>query len=127
MSTAFASIKLSSDLVEQARRDAPVFSRSIAGQVEHWARLGQALESAPGFTLDRVRAALDGRLSAADLTEDEWRVYDELAWEAMAQPSATAIKFFDELRRTPGTVGEDEHGNLVRVAPDGTLQALADT
>jgi hypothetical protein len=124
MGANLASIKLTAELVDQARRDAAVFSRSISGQVEHWARIGQAIEAAPGFTLDRVHAALEGRMSAADLTEDEWRIFDDLQWEASAEPTEAAKKFFAELRRTPGTVGEDEHGNLVRAADDGSVQPL---
>jgi hypothetical protein len=89
--------------------------------------LCQALEAAPGFTLDRVSAALEGRLTAADLTEDEWRIFDDLQWEASAEPGKAAREFFAELRGTPGTVGENEHGNLVRVAVDGSLQPLADS
>ena len=59
--SALASIKLPVDLIEAARQDAGVFSRSIGGQVEHWARIGQALESVPGYSVDRIRAALEGR------------------------------------------------------------------
>ncbi|MGH7818273.1 MAG: TA system antitoxin ParD family protein, partial [Candidatus Binatia bacterium] len=49
-------IKLSDEIVETARGEGRVMGRSIAGQVEHWARLGRAVERAPGFGYDRVRA-----------------------------------------------------------------------
>ena len=120
MAANLASIKLPVDLVDQARRDAAVFSRSISGQVEHWARLGQAIESAPGFTLDRVQAALEGRFNPGDLTEDEWRIYDDMAWDALGK-SPVDPSLFDRA----GAVEEDEQGNLLRVAADGTVQPLS--
>jgi hypothetical protein len=124
MAANLASIKLSADLVDQARREAPVFSRSISGQVEHWARLGQALEAAPGFTLDRVRAALEGRLEAADLTEDEWRIFDDLQFQSVIEPTEAARSAYAELGRRPGAVGTDENDLLVRARADGTLDVI---
>lgn len=39
------SIRVSAELFEQAQRQAGLMSRSTAQQVEHWARLGAALEA----------------------------------------------------------------------------------
>lgn len=39
------SIRVSSDLFARAQHQAELMSRSIAQQVEHWARLGAALEA----------------------------------------------------------------------------------
>jgi hypothetical protein len=38
-------VKLSDDLVEQAREEAKAADRSITSQIEHWARLGRSIES----------------------------------------------------------------------------------
>jgi ParD-like antitoxin of type II bacterial toxin-antitoxin system len=38
-------VKLSDDLVEQAREEAKAADRSITSQIEHWARLGRSVES----------------------------------------------------------------------------------
>jgi hypothetical protein len=38
-------VKLSDDLVQLARAEAEAAHRSIASQVEHWARLGRAVET----------------------------------------------------------------------------------
>jgi hypothetical protein len=38
-------VKLSDDLVEQAREEAKAADRSITSQIEHWARLGRTVES----------------------------------------------------------------------------------
>lgn len=71
MASNFASVKLNSSLVDDARREAETFQRSLGGQIEYWARLGRALENARGFHLDRVRAALNGALQIDDLPEAE--------------------------------------------------------
>lgn len=42
----FASVKLSSRLVDEARQAAQPMRRSVAGQIEYWATLGRSLESA---------------------------------------------------------------------------------
>lgn len=58
MSANTCSVRLSTALLEDARREAEVFHRTISGQLEHWVKLGQAFEAAPGCGMDRVRAAL---------------------------------------------------------------------
>jgi hypothetical protein len=120
------SITLATDLVDLARREGAVYGRSIGAQIEHWARLGRAFEQVPGYTVDRVRAALAGALDPADLAENELQIFDERAWVSGGEPSEEAKKFFADLRQTPGAVGDDEQGRLVRVADDGSLQRLDD-
>lgn len=71
MASNFSTVKLNARLVEEARREAELFQRSIAGQIEHWAKLGRAIENARGFSLERVRMALAGALKIEDLTDDE--------------------------------------------------------
>ncbi|HYU23707.1 MAG TPA: hypothetical protein VEO74_00770 [Thermoanaerobaculia bacterium] len=40
------SLKLSDDLVDEARHEAEAADRSLTSQIEHWARLGRSVESA---------------------------------------------------------------------------------
>lgn len=40
------SVMLSDELVREARIAARASKRSLAGQIEHWARLGQAVDAA---------------------------------------------------------------------------------
>ena len=51
------SIRVEGHLFEAARAEAAVQSRSTAQQVEHWAKLGAALESC-GLTVTQVAALL---------------------------------------------------------------------
>ena len=53
------SIRISDDVYELAQQEAAMMRRSIAQQVEHWAGLGAALESA-GVTHDQLRKVLGG-------------------------------------------------------------------
>lgn len=119
--SALASIKLPVDLIEAARQDAGVFSRSIGGQVEHWARIGQALEAVPGYSVDRVRAALEGRFDSAALCDDELRIMDDLLF---LEPTAAQRKAMARIGARAGAVGEDAEGRLVRVRADGSIEVL---
>lgn len=56
--SSITAVRLSAGLVASAKAEAALQSRSIAGQVEHWARLGMALESLPSARLSEVRNLL---------------------------------------------------------------------
>lgn len=124
MATETSSIRLSDTLVTDARRDAEVFKRTISGQLEHWARLGQAIEAAPGFDLTRIRAALDGRFDPDTLSPDEMEIYEDLLGEALATPDADELAFFDHLRKQGGAVGYDDAGRFVRSLPGGGVEVI---
>ncbi|MDR1425064.1 MAG: ParD-like family protein [Azoarcus sp.] len=73
------SVRISHDLVDAARQAAGVFTRTLSGQLEHWAKLGQALERAPGFTTERMRATLEGRMDLDTLPAAERKIYKDIA------------------------------------------------
>jgi hypothetical protein len=53
------STRISAELFDRAQRQGEVLSRSAAQQVEHWARLGAALESS-GLTVSELVMVLQG-------------------------------------------------------------------
>lgn len=55
--TAFASVKLPTALVDQAREAAQPMRRSVAGQVEYWATLGRIVEHS-GLTAQEAQMAI---------------------------------------------------------------------
>jgi ParD-like antitoxin of type II bacterial toxin-antitoxin system len=57
------SIRISAELFEQAQRQGEVLSRSAAQQVEHWARLGAALEQS-GLSVGELVELLRGDQAA---------------------------------------------------------------
>ncbi|EJE6497442.1 hypothetical protein LWQ05_003862 [Salmonella enterica] len=122
MGARLASVKLSSQLVEDARSEGAIMNRSISGQLEHWATIGRSLEGALG--LDRVRAALAGRFDPGQLTPDERRYYYEQLDDAMMAPSADEVRTMAALGAEPGAVGYDASGQLVKVGADGKHVAV---
>jgi hypothetical protein len=72
--------------------------KAMIGADEHTSEntfdLGRAIDSAPGFTMDRVRAALAGEFDAALLSPDEAVYFDEMLGEAMGNIMTPAGRRF---------------------------------
>jgi hypothetical protein len=58
MSTA---VKISDDLVAKAKVKSKVFKRSVAGQIEYWAKIGQIVEDNPDLPLPMIQDILIGK------------------------------------------------------------------
>ena len=103
-------VKLSDELVLDARLTAEVAERSIAGQIEYWAQLGRAIEpllqGAQALALRRAGAVkpLSECLESIDSPEGRGRVAEYL----QSQP-------FPHYEPAP-----DSPGMLVRIEADGT-------
>lgn len=104
-------VKLSDELVTEARATAAVAERSIAGQIEHWAKLGRAVE----FLLrgDRILAlgsaaseALSSTVSSVDSDEGRKRVFEYL--------DQRPFPHFEPVPNRPGW--------LCRLSEDGTRE-----
>lgn len=66
----FASVKLPSALVDQAREAAQPMRRSVAGQVEYWATLGRIVEHS-GLTAKEAQTAIANYEAAARRASSE--------------------------------------------------------
>ena len=53
-----SAVKLSSSIVDDAKIVAKVLSRSVAGQIEHWARIGRIAEDNPDLTYEMIKSIL---------------------------------------------------------------------
>ncbi len=53
-------VRVSEDLVREARRYSKIDHRSITGQIEHWARIGKCSEENPDLTYDLIKEILIG-------------------------------------------------------------------
>ena len=121
-------IKLSGELVEEARSSAKLFNRSMTGQIEHWAAIGRAIESQltgdalvsllerMGGTMKIGRAVEAGQRQeiATVLTEFLGQTGDEGAW--LREISARGVPLYGS---EPG-----EAGTITRLNPDGSREAI---
>ena len=54
-------VKVSDDLFEKAKIKSKIFKRSIAGQIEYWAKIGQIIEENPEVPLPFIQDVLVGK------------------------------------------------------------------
>jgi len=53
-------VRVSEELVQQAKIYSEIDKRSITGQIEHWARIGKCAEENPDLTYGLIREILIG-------------------------------------------------------------------
>lgn len=54
-------VKISDELVAKAKVQSKVFKRSVAGQIEYWAKIGQIVEENPDLPLPLIQDILIGK------------------------------------------------------------------
>ncbi|MEL7041884.1 MAG: hypothetical protein AAGL90_10185 [Pseudomonadota bacterium] len=112
------SIKISDEEMELVRREAKLSSRSIAGQITYWMRIGRSIERSPQFTYTHIREALEGRRSPDALTGEEQEVYiEDLLVEAAGQTAEQDAIFAARKREGKG-VGLGADGEVTKQAPE---------
>lgn len=115
------SVKLADDVLATVRREADLHSRSLAGQITHWLRLGRAIEQSGAYDHARMTEALDGRLDTVELREEEAITWLDAFTEKMSTPSTAEQKFFANRRRLGRGVGLDAGGNLIHAGSDAAV------
>lgn len=115
------SVKLADDIMAVVRWEAEIHSRSVAGQITHWVRLGRAIESGGTYDHARVTAALGGRLDPVELREEEGCAWLDAFSEKMSSPSEMEQTFFAKRRKLGRGVGLDAAGNLVHAGTDAAV------
>jgi len=115
------SVKLSDDIMKIVRRESALQSRSVAGQITHWLRIGRAIEKGGSFDHARITAALAGEMGTTALTDEEKDVWIDGFVEKMGRPGPDENAYFERRRRLGLGVGLDKAGNLVR--EDGATDA----
>src|SRR3954447_2651333 len=117
----FASVKLSAEFVDEARSEARTLHRSVAGQIEYWARLGRAAEAV--MPIAKVREALASGVAFDDLSAaaQDTLLYDLAANAGVPTPESEA--FFAERREKGLGVGMVD-GKLMRALPGGKMEEI---
>ena len=53
-------VRISEELVNEAKRFSRIHHRSLAGQIEHWARMGKCAEENPNLPYTLIKEILMG-------------------------------------------------------------------
>ena len=53
-----SAVKLSDDIISEAKVISRALNRSIAGQIEHWAKIGRIAEENPDLTYEFIKNIL---------------------------------------------------------------------
>lgn len=65
------SVKLSTETVESARQQAQIFKRTLGGQVDYWAHIGQLAERHPNLTFEYLQKLMrENRLGELELEKN---------------------------------------------------------
>ncbi len=107
------SVKLADDIMEMVRQESGLQSRSVAGQITHWLKIGRAIEQSSAFDYSRVRAALNGAVSPDTLTDEEQEIWAADFAEQMTRPSDGEITAFETRKILGQGVGLSDEGTLV--------------
>ena len=112
------SVKLADEIMALVRREADLHSRSVAGQITHWLKIGRAIEHSGSFDYIRITAALEGKLDTTALREDEEAAWLDAFTEKMGQCSKAEEAFYAQRQTLGRGVGLDAGGNLIYAKDD---------
>ncbi|AQQ04729.1 hypothetical protein B0E33_15090 [Roseibium algicola] len=109
------SVKFTDDtFVDDARVMAELHSRSVAGQIMHWARVGRAIERFGRFDQAKICRVLSGEMETSTLTAEEKAVWSERFLEKISEPGPDEEAYYAELRKNGNACRLDASGNNVR-------------
>lgn len=55
-----SAVRISDELIDEAKKFSRVDHRSLTGQIEHWARIGKCAEENPDLTYSLIKEILFG-------------------------------------------------------------------
>jgi hypothetical protein len=100
-------------LFEAARLRGVQASRSAAQQLAHWARIGRAMETAPGVDQRAVESVLTGEMPY-DNAEQKEQAMIRAEWDQRIAARLSTLDLSDLLDESPGGwVEADQRGNLI--------------
>lgn len=115
-------VKLSDQVViRNVRSEAQVSDRSMAGQVEHWVKIGQAVEAILGNAEVKVlKENLPFFLKQVSAQSVESKIVSALT-QIMLSPDREAVKAKILAPGVPVYESDPVHpGKVIRIMPDGT-------
>jgi len=117
-------MRVTADIAATAASVAPAENRTMAEQINYWARIGMQVERSGSVTNRRVLAVAAGAAPFTTLAPHERTAAHALIDAAVAERTAT--ERFGRAARATGqtTVSLDDGGNLVQITPDGRRRRL---
>lgn len=109
--------RFAADLLDDAAAEGARQSRSAKQQLDHWARLGRALDRRHASTL---RAVLDGDVTLASLDSPTRTAIGAAIDTAIEERAAATSLGGSALARGIAVVALDDTGELIRHEADGT-------
>lgn len=71
------SVKLSNDLVSEAKIMSRALNRSVAGQIEYWAKIGKMVKANPDLTYDFIKRLLIAKRGSQDDNLEQYKMNKE--------------------------------------------------
>lgn len=72
-STMTTAVRVSQELVREAKIYSKIDKRSVTGQIEHWARIGKCAEDNPDLTYSLIRDILIGLVELEQGESSEYK------------------------------------------------------
>lgn len=121
-------VKLSGELVEEARSSAKLFHRSLTGQIEHWAALGRVIESQlPGDALSQLLKRMGGTMKIGRVAEAAQRQQiAAVLMDFLRSPPADGAWLKELSARGVPLYGSEpgKPDTIVRLNPDGSSELV---
>lgn len=121
---ASAPTRVSADIAAAAATVAPAENRTMAEQINYWARIGMQVERSGSVTNRRVLAVAAGEAQFSSLAPEERTAAHALIDARIAERAAG--ERFGRAARAAGqtTVSLDDQGKLIEITPDGHRRLL---
>jgi len=121
---ASTSTRVAGDVVAIASAVAPGEHRTIAEQINHWARIGMQIERSGTITTRKVLAVAAGEEQFSALDSDERETAHALIDAQIAERASS--QRFGPAARAAGhaTVSLDDDGNLIEITAEGNIRRL---
>ena len=70
-----SAVKLSEEIMREASEHAPINSRSVPQQIEHWVKIGKIAEENPDIPYEFIKGALDAHeeMKRGEVSKFEFR------------------------------------------------------
>ncbi len=114
-------VKLSGELVEQARKSAKLFHRSLTGQIEHWASIGRVIEAQlPGDTVAKLLEQMGGTIKIGQVADSAKRQEVMSVLAQFLSETTNNRTWLREISARGVPLHGIEAGMDVRLNPDGS-------